>query len=105
MVDNEFLTVDEVAARLKLNPQTVRNWISAGALPAVRAGRRVRVRAASLEAFLEPSGHAAEDESSSRQEFSRALTAAQLARTDAELAGALRLLARAADSLAEALSD
>jgi excisionase family DNA binding protein len=37
-----FLTVNEVAQTLKLNPQTVRNWIDAGTLPAVRIGRRVR---------------------------------------------------------------
>ena len=30
----EFMTVAEVAAILKLNQQTVRNWIDAGKLPA-----------------------------------------------------------------------
>jgi excisionase family DNA binding protein len=30
----EFLTVAQVAERLKLNQQTVRNWIDAGTLPA-----------------------------------------------------------------------
>ncbi len=39
----EYLTVDEVARRLKLNPQTIRNWIDRGSMPAVRIGRRVRV--------------------------------------------------------------
>lgn len=43
-IDDEFLTVAEVAERLKLNQQTVRNWIDAGALPALRVGRRVRIR-------------------------------------------------------------
>ena len=37
-----FLTVAEVAELLKLNPQTVRNWIDQGRLPASRAGRRGR---------------------------------------------------------------
>jgi excisionase family DNA binding protein len=41
---DELLTVAEVAERLKLNPQTVYNWISAGSLPAARIGRGVRVR-------------------------------------------------------------
>jgi len=42
---DEFLTVAEVAAILKLNQQTVRNWITDGKLPAVRVGeRRVRIR-------------------------------------------------------------
>ena len=37
--------MDEVAALLKLNPQTIRNTIDRGDLPAVRFGaRRVRVR-------------------------------------------------------------
>jgi hypothetical protein len=33
-VDDEFLTVAEVAAILKLNQQTIRNWIDQGSLPA-----------------------------------------------------------------------
>jgi hypothetical protein len=33
---DEFLTVAEVAETLKLNQQTIRNWIDAGSLPAVR---------------------------------------------------------------------
>jgi excisionase family DNA binding protein len=50
---DEFLTVQEIADRFKLNQQTVRNWIDDGALSAVRLGaRRVRVREADLEAFL-----------------------------------------------------
>ena len=36
---DEFLTVDDVAQLLKLNPQTVRNMIDRGELPAVRVGR------------------------------------------------------------------
>jgi excisionase family DNA binding protein len=36
---DEFLTVAEVAEILKLNQQTVRNWISEGSLPALRVGR------------------------------------------------------------------
>jgi excisionase family DNA binding protein len=39
----EFLTVAEVAERLRLNHQTVRNWIDDGKLPAFRIGRRVRI--------------------------------------------------------------
>ncbi len=33
-----FLTVAEIAAVLKVNAQTVRNWIDRGELPAVRVG-------------------------------------------------------------------
>jgi len=49
----ELLTVKEVAARLKLNPQTVRRWIRSGRLPAVQiAPHRYRVRESDLAADL-----------------------------------------------------
>src|SRR5690349_17829786 len=52
-VDDELLTVDEVAKILRVNPQTVRNWIDRGELPEVRIGkRRVRVRRSDLEEFV-----------------------------------------------------
>ena len=51
---DEFLTVAEVAELLKVNPQTVRNWIDRGELPAVRVGsRRVRVRQSDLDAYID----------------------------------------------------
>lgn len=49
----EFMTVAEVAAILKLNQQTVRNWIDAGTLPAVRIGRRVRIKRADFDQLVE----------------------------------------------------
>lgn len=51
--DDTFLTVAEVAELLKLNQQTVRNWIDQGSLPAVRVGRRVRIRRTDLERVLD----------------------------------------------------
>lgn len=36
MVDEELLTVKEVAARLKIHPETVRNWLRAGQLRGMR---------------------------------------------------------------------
>jgi excisionase family DNA binding protein len=50
--NEEFLTVAEVAKLLKINEQTVRNWIDRGELPAVRAGRRVRIRRSALNQVL-----------------------------------------------------
>jgi excisionase family DNA binding protein len=50
--DDEYLTVNEIAEHLKLNPQTVRNWVAAGSLPAVRVGRRVRIRRADFDRLL-----------------------------------------------------
>jgi excisionase family DNA binding protein len=44
-IDREaYLTVKEVAERLRLHPITVRRLIASGRLPAVRIGRAVRVR-------------------------------------------------------------
>jgi|SRR5579875_2308998 len=50
--DETFLTVAEVAEMLKLNQQTVRNWIDQGSLPALRVGRRVRIRRSDFERVL-----------------------------------------------------
>ncbi len=51
---DEFLTVAEVAELLKLNPQTIRNWIDNGQLPAVRVGqRRVRIKRTDLDRLIE----------------------------------------------------
>jgi excisionase family DNA binding protein len=51
--EEEYLTVAEVAANLKLNQQTVRNWIDRGELPALRVGRRVRIKRSDYERLLE----------------------------------------------------
>ena len=48
-----FLTVAEVAELLRLNQQTVRNWIDAGSLPAVRIGRRVRIKREDFDRIVE----------------------------------------------------
>jgi excisionase family DNA binding protein len=51
----DWLTVDDVAERLKVNEETVRRWIRAGKLPVLdlggpRAG--YRIRASDFETFL-----------------------------------------------------
>ena len=50
--EDSFLTVAEVAEILKLNQQTVRNWIDQGSLPALRVGRRVRIKRSDFERVL-----------------------------------------------------
>jgi excisionase family DNA binding protein len=50
--EESFLTVAEVADILKLNQQTVRNWIDQGSLPALRVGRRVRIKRSDFERVL-----------------------------------------------------
>ena|SRR2546421_3495336 len=61
-----FLTVAEVAELLKLNQQTVRNWIDQGSLPALRVGRRVRIRRSDLERVLEAGATAPDSASATR---------------------------------------
>jgi excisionase family DNA binding protein len=51
-VEESYLTVAEVAQVLKLNQQTVRNWIDQGSLPALRVGRRVRIKRSDFERIL-----------------------------------------------------
>jgi excisionase family DNA binding protein len=53
--EEEYLTVAQVAETLKLNQQTVRNWIDQGSLPALRVGRRVRIKRSDFERVLEQS--------------------------------------------------
>ncbi|HEY3728030.1 MAG TPA: helix-turn-helix domain-containing protein [Solirubrobacteraceae bacterium] len=53
--EEEYLTVAEVAETLKLNQQTVRNWIDQGSLPALRVGRRVRIKRSDFQQILDES--------------------------------------------------
>ena len=73
-LEDSFLTVAEVAEMLKLNQQTVRNWIDQGSLPALRVGRRVRIRRSDLERLLRegstaPAGSSAEHTGPSAEDF------------------------------------
>ena len=54
-LEESYLTVAEVAEILKLNQQTVRNWIDQGSLPALRVGRRVRIKRSDFDRILEES--------------------------------------------------
>jgi excisionase family DNA binding protein len=102
-VPDELLTVAEVAQTLKLNPQTVRNMIDRGELPAIRVGsRRVRILRSDLEAFL-AQGRRLTHRSPTRVDFDDAMGAASKAirsRDRASAADALRLLSEAALALA-----
>jgi excisionase family DNA binding protein len=49
---DELMTVAEIAAVLKLNQQTIRNWIDQGRLPAIRIGRRVRIKRSDFNELL-----------------------------------------------------
>jgi excisionase family DNA binding protein len=54
-----YWTVAELAERLRLNQQTLRNWIEHGSLPAVRVGRRVRVLNSDFERLVAGGGASA----------------------------------------------
>jgi excisionase family DNA binding protein len=41
--DSKYLTVDDVAALMKVSIKTVYNWCSKGYLPCVKFGRLVRI--------------------------------------------------------------
>jgi excisionase family DNA binding protein len=121
-MSEEFLTVGEIAELLKVNQQTVRNWIDRGSLPAVRVGRRVRVKQSDLDRILRTGTDDAEPSAShnqtapssgsnpetpqavlARNRFAAALaeTFRVAARTDSNhLSSALRALATAAQNLA-----
>ena len=52
MVDDELLTLPEIAHTLGMNPSTVRLWVSEGRLPAEKVGRKWMVRRADLKQML-----------------------------------------------------
>ena len=57
MPEEEMLTVKEAAARLKLNPETIRRWIKSGRIQAVSLGSDkagFRIPASEVERQLQP---------------------------------------------------
>jgi len=51
--ENQYLTVDEAAQELRVHPETVRRFISAGDLPVTRLGHRtLRIKREDWDAFL-----------------------------------------------------
>ena len=64
--DNAMLTVDKVAAYLKLHPLIVRRLARRGDIPAVKIGRQWRVRRDLLERWMEERSMSKLDEPSDR---------------------------------------
>ncbi len=52
MIDETFLTTDEVLEYLQINLRTVYRLIKAGKIPAVRVGRQWRFRKTDIDAWL-----------------------------------------------------
>jgi excisionase family DNA binding protein len=65
----DLLTVDETAKLLRVHPETVRRYIHAGRLPAVRIGRHVRIDRSAIEAFAEPVAPTRPEPAAPRQEI------------------------------------
>ena len=56
MADDDLMTVAEVAGLLKLNRQTLYNWVADGTLAHTRVGRGVRIRREDYELLAGASG-------------------------------------------------
>lgn len=56
MIDETFLTTDEVLEYLQVNLRTVYRLIKAGKIPAVRVGRQWRFRKGDIDGWLESQG-------------------------------------------------
>jgi excisionase family DNA binding protein len=50
--DSKFVTVAEVAGRLRVSNMTVYRLIQSGQLPAVRVGRSYRIREGDVDRYL-----------------------------------------------------
>ena len=52
MIDESFLTTEEVLEYLQVNLRTVYRLIKAGDLPSVRVGKSHRIRVADVDTYL-----------------------------------------------------
>ena len=55
MSEAQFLTIAEVAARMRVSKMTVYRMVHAGELPAVRVGRSFRVPESAVQDYLRDS--------------------------------------------------
>ena len=82
MIDESFLTTEEVLEYLQVNLRTVYRLIKAGKIPAIRVGRQWRFRKRDIDAWLE----------SQRPRGGRPAPSFQAARSAAAAAGRPRVL-------------
>jgi excisionase family DNA binding protein len=66
---NEFLDVQEVAARLRVNPRTVLRMADRGELPGIKVARRWRFRSSDLDTYLQSYQSSSSEESLLEEEL------------------------------------
>ena len=52
-LDNEILTIEEVAAYLRLTPQTIYKWAQEKRIPAAKLGKEWRFRKSIIDRWLD----------------------------------------------------
>jgi excisionase family DNA binding protein len=73
--NDEMLTIEELAAYLKLKPQTIYKWAQTGKVPGAKFGKEWRFRRSSIEKWIDsqipalPSNH---ERSSAKRKARRA---------------------------------
>jgi excisionase family DNA binding protein len=55
VLEDEMLTIDDLAAYLKLKPQTIYRWAQAGKIPGAKFGKEWRFRRSAIERWIESS--------------------------------------------------
>lgn len=55
--EDRYLTVEEVAKRLRVTPWTVREWVKAGRLSAIKPSQQYLISESALEEFERASGN------------------------------------------------
>jgi excisionase family DNA binding protein len=53
ILDNEILTIEEVAAYLRLTPQTIYKWAQEKRIPAAKLGKEWRFRRSIIDQWLD----------------------------------------------------
>ena len=53
MFDDEMLTIENVAAYLKLKPQTIYKWAQTGKIPGAKFGKEWRFRRSAIERWID----------------------------------------------------
>ena len=54
---DQYLSIEEISQRLRISPETVRRWVRAGELPAVKIARQWRIAETEIKEYL--AGHQA----------------------------------------------